>query len=96
MSPATEAFINRVVSVLAEVNAVTEAVTDSSEMRLAEAAIPGLAQIVADLRVMEGAVSALTEAVPVLETLNKIFGALHGPTPADGDELARLSEGRQD
>jgi hypothetical protein len=69
MAPATETFLSETLDALAKLNTVLKAIAGSEEMKIAEAAVPGLAQIVADISLGEDANTLLIAVIPLVETV---------------------------
>lgn len=102
MTPATRAFLDRALAELAKVNAVAKVLTGSPITGELAAVVPDLATIVADLRLVEGAIDKLEawaprveEGIDLLDGLRALVPGFHMQS-ADGETLARLeaSHGR--
>lgn len=95
LSQHTLDFIHRVIAVASQVNGVMEAVTHSKVTQVAEALVPGLATIVADINMVEGGVETVVALEPYAENLNKIaatLASIAGLKPADWNDPVRLSQ----
>ena len=95
MTPDQQNVINELLDALAKVNAFAKAVTNSSEITAIEAVFPGVGQIVSIIKEIEGGVDIVTTAAPLAEAVLPLLSLLEFHfefKPADGDELAHLSD----